>query len=129
MTNCLVINGYSDHQDKANDFAAFLCSEDTDACYTTSGKLIAHEGIPYGNDSLDSFVSVYSKSVPMPKLMATSNFWVQIEIAFANIWEGADVNDTLKTLSESVKLQINGTEVEEERLPDATVVITEGQEE
>lgn len=129
VTNCLVVNGYSDHQDKANDFAAFLCSEDTDSCYTTSGKLIAHEGIPYGNDSLDSFVSVYSKSVPMPKLMATSNFWVQLEIAFANIWEGADVNDTLKTLSENVKLQINGTEVQEERLPDATVVITEGQEE
>ncbi len=129
VTNCLVINGYSEHQEKANDFAAFLCSENTDACYTMSGKLIAHEGIPYGNDSLDSFVSVYSKSVPMPKLMATSNFWVQLEIAFANIWEGADVNDTLKTLSENVKLQINGTAVEEERLPNATVVITEGQEE
>ena len=129
VTDCLVINGYSEHQDKANDFAAFLCGENTDACYLSSGKLIAHEGIPYGNDSLDSFVDVYSKSVPMPKLMATSNFWVQLEIAFANIWEGADVNDTLKTLSENVKLQINGTAVEEERLPDATVVITEGQEE
>ncbi|SEL45438.1 extracellular solute-binding protein [Butyrivibrio sp. ob235] len=129
VTECLVVNGYSEHQEKANDFAAFLCSENTDTCYTMSGKLIAHEGIPYGNDSLDSFVSVYAKSVPMPKLMATSNFWVQLEIAFSNIWEGANVNDTLKTLSENVKLQIGGTEVTEERLPDASIVITEGQEE
>ncbi len=129
VTNCLAINGFSNHQDMANEFAQFLCSENTDACYTMSGKLIAHEGIPYGNDSLASFVSVYGNSVPMPKLMATSNFWVQLEIAFANIWDGADVNDTLKTLSESVKLQINGTAVEEERLPDATVIITEGQSE
>ncbi|WP_408070636.1 extracellular solute-binding protein [Butyrivibrio sp. JL13D10] len=129
VTNCLVINGFSEHQDMANDFAAFLCSENTDECYLKSGKLIAHDKIPYSNDSLASFVSVYGNSVPMPKLMATSNFWVQLEIAFANIWDGADVNDTLKTLSENVKLQINGTAVEEERLPDATVVITEGQEE
>ncbi|MCR5343760.1 MAG: extracellular solute-binding protein [Butyrivibrio sp.] len=129
VTNCLAINGYSEHQDMANEFAEFLCSENTDACYTMSGKLIAHEGIPYSNASLVSFVSVYGNSVPMPKLMATSNFWVQLEIAFADIWDGADVNDTLKTLSENVKLQINGTAVEEERLPDATVVITEGQEE
>ncbi len=129
VTNCLAVNGYSEHPDKANDFAAFLCSENTDTCYTMSGKLIAHEGIPYNNDSLDSFLSVYGNSVPMPKLMATSNFWVKLEIAFADIWDGANVNDTLKTLSENVKLQINGSEVEEERLPDATVVITEGQEE
>ncbi|WP_051656573.1 extracellular solute-binding protein [Butyrivibrio sp. AE3004] len=129
VTNCLVVNGYSEHQEKANDFAAFLCSETTDACYSMSGKLLSHDGVPYNNDSLNSFVSVYANSVPMPKLMATSNFWVQLEIAFANIWDGAGVNDTLKTLSENVKLQINGTAVEEDRLPDATVVITEGQEE
>lgn len=129
VTNCLAINGYSDHADMANDFAQFLCSEHTDSCYVMSGKLIAHEGIPYSNSSLASFVSVYGNSVPMPKLMATSNFWVQLEIAFSNIWDGADVNETLKTLSENVKLQITGTAVEEEKLPDATVVITEGQEE
>jgi hypothetical protein len=111
----------------ANEFAQFLCSENTDACYTMSGKLIAHEGIPYGNDSLASFVSVYGNSVPMPKLMATSNFWVHLEIAFANIWDGADPNETLRNLSQSVKLQINGEEVQEEILPDATVTITEAE--
>lgn len=127
VTDCLVVNGFSDHREKAKEFAKFLASENTDSMYRSSGKLLASQTVAYENDSLNSFVSVYANSVPMPKLMATSNFWVQLEIAFANIWDGANVNDTLKTLSESVKLQINGEAVEEERLPDPTVIITDAE--
>ncbi len=127
VTDCLVINGYTDHEAEANSFARFLCSENTDSMYTMSGKLIAHGNISYENDSLSAFSDVYSNSVPMPKLMETSNFWVQLEIAFANIWDGENVNDTLRTLSEKVKLQINGEEVKEEVLPDATVTITDAE--
>ena len=92
-----------------------------------SGKLLAHSKVAYENASLSAFSDVYANSVPMPKLMATSNFWVQLEIAFANIWDGENVNDTLRQLSESVKLQIGGEEVHEEVLPDATVTITEAE--
>ena len=127
VTDCLVINGYSEHQQEANNFAKFLCSESTDTMYTMSGKLIAHGGVGYENEALKAFFEVYSRSVPMPKLMATSNFWVLLEIAFENIWDGADVNETLRTLSENVKLQINGEQVQEEILPDATVTITEAE--
>lgn len=127
VTNCLVINGYSEHEKEANSFARFLCSENTDNMYTMSGKLLAHSKVAYENSSLSAFSDVYANSVPMPKLMATSNFWVQLEIAFANIWDGENVNDTLRQLSESVKLQIGGEEVHEEVLPDATVTITEAE--
>ncbi len=128
VTDVLVVNGYSEHQTEANNFARFLCSEQSDSMYTMSGKLIAHDGINYENSALLAFSEVYSNSVPMPKLMATSNFWVQLEIVFENIWDGADVNETLKSLSESVKMQINGEEVEEEVLPGPTVVIVEPEE-
>ena len=127
VTDCLVINGYSEHEKEANSFARFLCSEDTDNMYTMSGKLLARSGVNYENASLPAFVDVYANSVPMPKLMATSNFWVQLEIAIANIWDGGNVNDTLRELSEKVKLQIGGEEVHEEVLPDATVTITEAE--
>ncbi len=128
VTDCLVINGYSEHEKEANSFARFLCSEDTDSMYTMCGKLLARSGVAYENESLSAFSDVYGNSVPMPKLMATSNFWVQLEIAFANIWDGENVNDTLRQLSENVKLQIGGEEVHEEVLPDATVKITEAEE-
>lgn len=129
VTDCLVINGFTEHMSEANAFAKFLCSEDTETMYTMSGKLAANSLVNYSNESLASYVSVYGNSVPMPKLMETSNFWVLLEIAFANIWDGSDVNQTLRELSENVKLQITGEEVHEEVLPDATVIITDGQEE
>ncbi|WP_035767863.1 sugar ABC transporter substrate-binding protein [Butyrivibrio sp. NC2002] len=125
VTDCLVVNGYSEHPQEADDFACFLATEGTDAMYNMSGKMLAHSKVNYANESLNSFVSVYANSVPLPKMIATSNFWVQLEIAFSNIWDGANVNDTLKSLSESVKLQIGGEAVEEERLADPTVIITD----
>lgn len=127
VTDCLVVNGYSEHPEAANNFARYLCNEHSDSMYELSGKLIAHSGISYDNESLAAYAEVYRNSVPMPKLMETSNFWVHLEIAFANIWDGADPNETLRNLSQSVKLQINGEEVQEEILPDATVTITEAE--
>ncbi len=128
VTDCLVVNGYTEHEKEANDFARYLCGENTENMYAMSGKLSASNAVEYTNDSLTSFVSVYDNSVPMPKLMATSNFWVQLEIAFADIWDGADVNTTLRILSENVKLQISGEEIKEEVLPNATVQIADGEE-
>ena len=55
----------------------------------------------------------------MPKMVETSNFWVELEIAFAQIWDGADVNDRLRQLSEQIMTQVTGapyteTVIEEE---------------
>ena len=41
-------------------------------------------------------------------MMTTGNFWVQMEIAFTEIWEGGDVNALLKGLSEQVMSQVTG---------------------
>ncbi len=55
----------------------------------------------------------------MPKMVETSNFWVELEIAFAQIWDGADANGRLKELSEQIMTQVTGepymeTAIEEE---------------
>ena len=52
--------------------------------------------------------------MPIPKMMTTGNFWVQMEIAFTNIWEGGDVNALLKGLSEQIMSQVTGEEYTEE---------------
>ena len=53
-------------------------------------------------------------SVPMPKMIETSNFWVELEITFARIWGGEDANDDLKALSEKIMAQVTGGEYTEE---------------
>ncbi len=119
VTNCVVVNGYSDRQELASDFARFLTCDYTDTLYSRTGKVAARYGVDYGNGNLQQFVSEYEISVPMPKMVETSNFWVELEIAFAQIWDGADANGRLKELSEQIMTQVTGepymeTAIEEE---------------
>ena len=119
VTNCVAVNGYSDKQELARDFASFLTCEYTDTLYSRTGKVAARYGVDYGNINLQEFVNEYEVSVPMPKMVETSNFWVELEIAFAQIWDGADANDRLRQLSEQIMTQVTGepyteTVIEEE---------------
>ena len=119
VTNCVAVNGYSDKQELARDFARFLTCEYTDTLYSRTGKVAARYGVDYGNINLQEFVNEYEVSVPMPKMVETSNFWVELEIAFAQIWDGVDANDRLRQLSEQIMTQVTGepyteTVIEEE---------------
>jgi maltose-binding protein MalE len=118
VTECLVVNGYSENADDAEDVARYLCSDNSGDIYKLSNKLAAHDGVNYEDKRLNTFVSVYADSVPMPKTIETSNLWMELEIAFTNIWNGADCNSTLKAVSESIKTQITGTEYTETTIPD-----------
>lgn len=120
VTNCICVNGYSQHIEEANKVAQYMCSTSGDDMYIMADKVPARYGVSFSedNDNLQEFMSVYNESVPMPKMIETSNFWMQMEIAFTNIWNGADANDTLRALSEQIMTQINGSEYVEEKLPD-----------
>ena len=118
VTECLVVNGYSENAAEAEDVARYLCSDNSGDIYKLCGKLAAHDGVNYEDPRLASFVSVYADSVPMPKTIETSNLWMELEIAFTNIWNGADCNSTLKAVSESIKTQITGTQFTETTIPD-----------
>lgn len=118
VTECLVVNGYSENAEDAEDVARYLCGDNSGDIYKLSNKLAAHSGVNYDDHRLDTFVSVYADSVPMPKTIETSNLWMELEIAFTNIWNGADCNSTLKAVSESIKTQITGTEYTETTIPD-----------
>ena len=92
-----------------------------------TGKLPARTGITYEDELLNTFASVYGQSVPMPKLIETSNMWMLMEIAFTQIWNGADCNQTLKTMSENMMKQVVGGHYEEMLLPEPDMVsLTDG---
>jgi hypothetical protein len=118
VTECLVVNGFSEHYNEANAVARFLSSDNTGDIYRLGGKVGAHYGVKYDNMSLPTFVSVYADSVPMPKTIETSNLWMELEIAFTKIWNGADCNSTLKQVSENIMTQITGTAFTETIIPD-----------
>lgn len=114
MTQCVVINGYSTHQEQANDFAKFLTTEYNDILYARTGKVSAAKNVDYDYEALDEFAKEYENSISMPKMIETSNFWVQLETMFSQVWNGADANQMLKKLSEQIMQQVTGQPYEEE---------------
>ena len=114
VTQCVVINGYSEHKDMANDFAVYLSCYNADNLYDRTGKMPARTGVDFENGNVQAFIAEYEKSAPNPKMIGTSNYWVEMEIAFARIWVGNDANAELKSLSEKIMTQIRGEEYTEE---------------
>lgn len=108
VTNAVVVNGFSEKQDIAHDFARFLLEDNSQALYGRTGKVPAIRDVDYDYEGLKGFVQEYENSVPMPKMMAASNFWVKLEICFSKIWKGADIDEQLRTLSEEIQQQILG---------------------
>ncbi len=130
VTQCVGVNGYSTKKEMANDFAVYLTQYNTQELYTRTGKLPVHcDGEKtYDDPNAAAFLEEYARSVPMPKMIETSNFWVQLEIAFARIWEGADANDELRALSEQIMGQVLG-EAYTEQYIDVPIPVEEMEEE
>lgn len=106
VTNTVVINGYSEKKDAANKFAAFVTTEYSDQIYSRTGKLAASTDAGYTDEALLAFQAEYAKSIPLPKMVELSNLWIQLEIAFTDIWSGADVSERLSTFAQQINSQI-----------------------
>ena len=121
VTDALVINGYSEHKDAANRLVEFLSKTSGEDLYAMTGKISAVSRQEYQDSHISTFVENYAMSVPVPKMVETSNLWVELEICFAKVWNGEDANTQLRSLSERIKTQLAGENVSEVPLDDPEV--------
>ena len=107
-TNIVVVNGYADQPTTASDFAQFLTMENyaTDQLYAKTGYLPAYQYAATSSNMEKVFKLSYEQSVNMPNSMVSSDFWMLLENAFNEIWDGADAKTTLETLEERLKNRI-----------------------
>lgn len=106
VTDEVVINAYSDKQDKANALAKYLVYNRADDLYKKSGKVSCNKLVEYEDDEISNIINEYEKSVPLPKIVEAANFWVQLEIAFTKVWNGEDPDGSLIQLSDVIGAQI-----------------------
>ncbi len=106
VTNAIAVNGFSEKNEAAEAFAAFLETEYAQTLYDAAGKLPAAYGDCYTDEKRNAFLEEYQSSISMPKLLGTSNFWVQLEICFSRIWDGAEVGQLLGELAEQIGRQL-----------------------
>lgn len=98
VTNVVAVNGYSGKKELANRFAAYLSGEYAGSLYERSGKVPANSEANALKEPLRVFAMEYGKSIPMPKMMETANFWMRLEILFSKVWNGADVPEQVAEL-------------------------------
>ena len=101
------VNGYSTQIDKAAGFARYLSETKADDYYKKAGKIACRTDVEYEDEEISHVMEEYRKSVPLPKMVEASNYWVQLEIAFTKIWNGADPDATLLELSDIIGAQID----------------------
>lgn len=93
------VNGYTSKLEEASKFAKYLSYDKAATLYKKAGKLSSRNGIEYNNENISNVLKEYEKDTPAPKVMEDGDFWLQLEIAFSNIWKGADVTQTIDELS------------------------------
>ncbi len=106
VTNTVAVNGYSENKDLANQFAAFLTTEYAGELYVRTGKLAANKNYNTDHPLLQVFAQAYAESIPLNKMMETSNLWLQLEILFAQVWNGEEVSTLVAELEQQLESQI-----------------------
>lgn len=108
VTNGVVVNGYSEKSGVANDFAKYLVYDRADSLYDGAGKIPARSGVDHELEGIRAFEEEYAQSIPMPKMLGTSNFWVQLEICYAKIWQGEEIDAHIQQLDAQIREQLGG---------------------
>lgn len=108
VTNGVVVNGYSEKSGIANDFAKYLVYDNAGSLYDGAGKIPARSGLEYELEGIRAFEEEYAQSIPMPKMLGTSNFWVQLEICYAKIWQGEEIDTHIEQLDKQIREQLGG---------------------
>lgn len=116
VTNALVVNGYSSHKASAKKLISFISYEAGNDLYKFTGKLPARIGEAYENNNMFAFALNYEDSVSIPKMIETSNFWLELEGCFARVLNGNDANTQLQNLAEKIFTQLAGEPVKLNRL-------------
>lgn len=106
VTSVVAVNGYSEHRELANEFAAFLVDGYAENLYEHTGKASANRTVNQDNGALQIFLAEYENSMPLPKLMEASNYWIQLEVLFAKVWNGDDVSSLVEQLDQQMRTQI-----------------------
>ncbi len=106
-TSCVVVNGFSEHPDEANIFAEYIMYESAITLYDRTGKLPCMGGAQdEATGARDVVRMIYMESASLPKMITLSNFWMELEMAYTRVWNGADPEESLKSLDEQMKLQM-----------------------
>ena len=109
VTGTVVVNGYSEHKELANEFAAYLSNEMADELYLQSGKVAACKRTRA--DGIGSLVAAsYESSIPQSKIMEFGDIWLDLEVVFTKVWNGEEPDGLMTELAEQLESKLQPIE-------------------
>ena len=106
VTNSVVVNAYSSQRETAKSLARYLTYEKAQDLYSLTDKMPVRLGVEYENPEMNVLLEQYEDSVEVPKLTDLSNYWMDMEIAFANIWRGSDAQTEADAVAQKMMRQL-----------------------
>lgn len=110
VTGVVAINGYSENAKLAEEFAVYMTTDYAPHLYERSGRMAAYHHVKYNSDLFAVFKEEYERSVSLPKMIETGNYWIQLEILFSKVWNGGDVAGLVEELAYQINAQIQSKE-------------------
>ena len=83
----VVVNPYSGNKETAQKFAKALSYEYAENFYTYVKKLPSRRLDVYPNEEWKHIAEQYETTAILPKLMATTNYWMELEVMMNGIWK------------------------------------------
>lgn len=94
-TRAMFVSAYTDHPAEANEFAAFLMSDEMQKLRFEITGAIPSINIPLESPYAEGFLKQLEYAFPMPTIPEMTMFWESMNNASKNIWDGADVKKEL----------------------------------
>jgi len=110
VTNSVVVNAYSKERYLAKKFARYLTYEKADDLYAMTNKMPVKLGVQYENPEMEVLLEQYENSLEVSKITDLSNYWIEMEIAFANIWRGKHVRAEIMAVDDKIREQLRTKE-------------------
>lgn len=87
-----IVNPYTEEEEYAKDLAKFISYDFADHFYSYAERIPSKRMSNYENPEWTHVIEQYETTAVMPKLMETTNFWVELEVAINHIWS-AQLNE------------------------------------
>lgn len=106
-TDLFVVNALSSKMEQAHDFAKYLTYDNVDKLYETSGCFATKNSVAYEDEELSQLYEIYKQSEQFPQFPETQDLQVNLEVLFANVLKGADINKELRSLEDKILLRMD----------------------
>ncbi|MDE5967166.1 MAG: hypothetical protein K2G89_10080 [Lachnospiraceae bacterium] len=106
ITYAACVNPYSDSISAATLFSIFLSYEFSGEQFGLNRKISTRSSITRSDENDILIFDQYILSDTIPKALQMGDFWTYSEVAFSNIWHGADVKEELSNLQETIRSRL-----------------------